>query len=170
MSKAEQDIIARYFPKKPVLYIGGLGTIFSPNAGIFLTQLLYWHGKGKRKDGWIYKTATDIQQETGLTRTNQETAIKLLLRYEVIEYKLAGVPAKRNFRVDMKRLHVIIPSLKASSNLSYPNPPNYIVENGETITKITRENTTKNTRVKISSSNFFEEKNKLIGTRSMRGP
>lgn len=170
MSKAEQQAIAKYFAKKPVLYIGGLGKVFSTNGGILLSQLLYWHGKGKRKDGWIYKTAADIEAETGLTRSNQETAIRILLKHKVIDYKLAQVPAKRHFKVDMERLHNILPSLKESSNLNYPNPPNYYVPNGESITKITRDNTSKNTVVTVNKNNFIRKRHDLIQSKSTRGP
>lgn len=170
MSRAEQQTISKYFPGRPILYISGLGIVFSPCAGILLSQLLYWNGKGSRKDGWIYKTADEVYRETGLTRSNQETAIKQLIGHGVIQYKLAGVPAKRHFRVDMKRLHEILPSLKESCNLNYPNPPVYIVENGETITKNTRETTTKNTQANLNRNNYLEQKQKLIGMKTMRGP
>ena len=57
MSKSDQQAIAKYFPKKNegIRYITGLGIVFgSPNAGILLSQLLYWNGKGKKKP-WTYK-------------------------------------------------------------------------------------------------------------------
>lgn len=170
MGWIEQQQISKYFPGRPILYISGLGTVFSPNAGIFLSQLLYWHGKGSKKGGWIYKTAEDVFKETGLTRNNQETVIKLLLKHGVIEYKLAGVPAKRHFRVNMAALHEVLPSLKASCKLNYPNPPSYVVDKGETITKITRDTTTKNTIHKLSKDNFLAERNKLAQLKSLRGP
>ncbi len=170
MSKPEQQAIAKYFSKKPVLYIGGLGNVLGVNAGVLLSQLLYWDGKGKDKTGWVYKTAADIQAETGLTRSNQETAIKRLLKYEIIDYKLAQVPAKRHFKINLEILQNVLPSLKESCNLDYPNPPSYYVQNGETITKITRETTTKNTALKIDRNNFHQQKQKLITSKSVRGP
>ncbi|HTE57185.1 MAG TPA: hypothetical protein VK694_00420 [Verrucomicrobiae bacterium] len=170
MSKPEQQAIAKYFSKKPLLYIGGLGQVFGVNAGLLLSQLLYWHGKGKDKSGWIYKTAADIEAETGLTRSNQETAIKKLVKLDVIDYKLAQVPAKRHFRVKLEELHNILPSLKESRKLDYPNPPNYYVPNGETITKITRETTTKNTVAAVNKNNFQQHRQRLIASKSVRGP
>ncbi len=170
MSKPEQQAIAKYFPKKPVLYIGGLGAVLGVNAGVLLSQLLYWHGKGKDKSGWVYKTAADIQAETGLTRSNQETAITKLRRYKIIDYKLAQVPAKRHFKVNLEMLHNVLPSLKESCNLDYPNPLSYYVPNDETITKITRENTTNNTALKIDRNNLYQQKQKLITSKSVRGP
>ena len=170
MSRSDQQAVSKYFPNRPVLYIAGLGIVFSPSTGIFLSQLLYWHGKGSRKDGWIYKTIEEVYRETGLTRNNQDTAIKQLLKHGVVEYKLAGVPAKRHFRVNMNRLHEILPSLKKSCNVNYPNPSAYIVDNGETITKNTRETTTKNTDSSLNRNNYFTQRQNLIGMKTMRGP
>lgn len=36
------------------------------NTGIFLAQLIYWCDKGKRKDGYIYKTTKEWEKELGL--------------------------------------------------------------------------------------------------------
>ncbi len=167
MSRADQQSIAKYFKKKPVLYIGGLGQVFSMPAGILLSQLLYWHGQGGRKDGYIYKTADEIRSELGMSRTSQETAIKQLRECGVIDYKLAQVPARRHFRVNLQRLHELLPSLKETSKLIYPNPANYYVTNSQSITKITRENTLKNTPIGDKKS-FFEARAAL--TRKMGKP
>jgi hypothetical protein len=170
MSKPEQQAIAKYFPRKPVLYIGGLGGVLGVHTGVLLSQLLYWHGKGKNKAGWVYKTAADIQAETGLTRSNQETAIAKLRKLNIIDYKLAQTPAKRHFKVNLEVLNRLLPSLKESYKLDYPNPSNYYVPNDETITKITRETTTKNTIPKIDRNNYYQQRQKLIISKSVRGP
>lgn len=141
-----QQAIAKYFEKKPILYIAGLSIVFkSTNVGILLSQLLYWQDKGKRKDGWIYKTMEEMRLETGLSRNQQDTAIKKLKEMGILEVKLKQIPAKRHFRINMQQLYELLPSLKASSNLTYPNPPHYFVENEQSITKITHETTSKNT-------------------------
>jgi hypothetical protein len=71
----------------------------SIQAGIMLSQLLYWQGKGHRYDGYFFKTVEELRIETGLTKPQQQTAIKILKKYDLIETKLAGIPAKRNFNV-----------------------------------------------------------------------
>jgi len=169
MSKAEQQAIAKYFEKRPILYIGGLGQVFSLQAGILLSQLLYWHGKGKLKGGWIFKTAAELRSELGMSRDNQETAIRQLVDYGVIDYKLAQVPARRHFRVNLQKLHELLPSLKETNKLHYPNPPNYFVASGETITKITRETTSKNTAA-LNRENYLAIKRQLVLRKDIRGP
>lgn len=152
MSQADQKAISKYFATPGVLYQPGLGIIFGVNAGLILGQLLYWHGKGKLKDGWIFKTIVEMKKETGLSRNQQDSGIAILMRHGVIETKLAGVPAKRHFRLRLDALHEALPSLKKTNKLTYPNPPRYYVENQQTITKITRQNTSKNTQAPDKSN------------------
>ncbi len=172
MSKSDQAAIAKYFSKKNdgIRFISGLAIAFgSVTTGVMLSQLLYWHGKGKKKP-WTYKTTQDFYLETGLTHTQQMTAIKKLKSYGILEVKLKGVPATRHFKIDLERLHFILPSLKETNNLHYLNPPDYYVENGETITKITRESTSKSTIVPIDKNNYFHQKQNLTISKSVRGP
>ncbi len=170
MSIHDQQAIAKYFTHPPVLYIGGLGQVFSLQAGILLSQLLFWHGLGVRKDGYIYKTADELRSELGMSRSNQETAIKQLVECGVLEYKLAQVPARKHFKLNIARLHELLPSLKRTSKLNYPNPPRYYVGNVQTITENTQETTTKNTLPKIDKNNFLKERSKLINSKSAKPP
>ncbi len=165
-SKASQgqQAVAKYFKHKPILYIAGLSLVFkSTNAGIMLSQLLYWQGKSKLAGGWMYKTMDEMRLETGLSRNQQDTAIKNLKQLGILEVKLKQIPAKRHFRIDMQKLYELLPSLKISSNLTYPNPPHYYVENGQTITKTTQETTSKNIEpLTLSKKDFNERKTELV--------
>ena len=170
MSVGDQKAFSRYFRQKGILYQPGFGIVFkSVNAGIMLSQLLYWHGKGKKKP-WTYKTIADLHFETGLTLTQQKTAIGILVKHGILEQRLKGIPATRHFKLDLARLHEALPSLKETSKLTYPNPPNFYVANGDTTTKITRETTTKTGPVKVDRNNFSTERSKLINNKSVRPP
>ena len=96
MSKSDQTVFGNYFSPKNsgIRYIPGLGIIFGVNAGIMLSQLLYWNGKGKKKP-WTYKSAVAMFQETGLTRTQQDNAIRILKEHDVIQTKRMSVHATR---------------------------------------------------------------------------
>ena len=59
----------------PVAYYAAFAqALGGVEAGVFASQFFYWHGKGHDPDGWVYKTQAEIEEETGLTRRNQETA------------------------------------------------------------------------------------------------
>jgi hypothetical protein len=77
-------------------------------AGLFLAQLFYWHDKGSDPDGWIYKTQAEWEEETGLSRWEQETARRRLRERGLVEEKLAGLPARLHYRLDVERLIALL--------------------------------------------------------------
>lgn len=87
-----------YFPK--LRHITG-----SVNATLFLCQLIYWEGKQASKTGWIYKTHSEMEEETGLSRREQETARRKLKDLGLIEERLAGVPQRLHYRLDKKKIN-----------------------------------------------------------------
>lgn len=110
-------------------------------AGIFLTQLLYWTGRGALADGWIYKTQGEMEEETALTRREQETARRQLRACGLIEEKLAGVPATLHFRVNMERLIELLTeqsSLAESAKLDCTKAPNLFGGKRQTISENTQ--------------------------------
>lgn len=68
-----------------------------------MSQLLFWYGKGKNKR-WIYKTIEEMEKETTLSRKEQDTAITICKKYGLIETKLKGIPAKRNFYINFEAI------------------------------------------------------------------
>ncbi len=81
-----RDMILQVLRSRPIAYrrdfaeIGG-GAL----PGLFLSQLFYWHDKGYDPDGWIDKTQKEWLKETGLTRSEQETARGKLMKRGLIE-------------------------------------------------------------------------------------
>ncbi|HID4550777.1 TPA: hypothetical protein ACXE7R_005135 [Enterobacter cloacae] len=57
---------------------------------------------------WFYKTQTDLEEETGLTRYEQEGARKKLVSCGVLEEAKRGIPAKLYFRVNQERLEELL--------------------------------------------------------------
>lgn len=91
---------------KPVVYYPKLNKITGGvNNTIFLSQLIYWTGKQNDKEGWIYKTQKEIEEETGLSRYEQESARKTLKKKGLIEEKKMGVPCKLYFKVNVEAVN-----------------------------------------------------------------
>lgn len=122
-------------------------------SGVFLSQLIYWTGRGKNPDGWIWKTAEEMEEETGLTRAEQETARRNLKARGFIEERLAGVPATLHFRVQLDTIMEAVAqfgendqtSLAESAKLDSAKLPNLIGENCQTNPETTTETTSKTT-------------------------
>jgi hypothetical protein len=102
-----------YYPKVSQL----LGCVTS---AVMLNQMLYWTRKlsehSPNRQGWFWKTQTEWYREIGLSRRNQETARKHLLKLGILEEKRIGVPARLHYRVN---LDVLGHLLCERTNLTY---------------------------------------------------
>lgn len=77
----------------------------SVTAALMLSQAVYWSKRANTNDeGWFFKTAAQWEDETGLSRFEQEGARKALKRSSFWKEELRGVPAKMHYRVDIKAL------------------------------------------------------------------
>jgi len=68
-------------------------------AALFLSQMTYWTNRSD-DDGWVYKTQDEWEEETGLSRYEQEGARKKLRSLGVLIEKKKGVPARLFYKVD----------------------------------------------------------------------
>jgi len=90
---------------QPVAYYPKLAKITgSVLANLFLCQMYYWQGKQDDPTGWIYKTQADIEAETGLSRTEQETARRLLRQRGLVKERYSGLPRRLEFWLDEDEL------------------------------------------------------------------
>lgn len=78
------------------------------DAGLFLSQCLYWSSKTDNPDGWFYKTRSEWEDETGLSRYEQEQSRKILKSLGLLEEKLAGIPARNYYRLNLEKLYQMI--------------------------------------------------------------
>ncbi|ELY9614316.1 hypothetical protein ACEF96_004401 [Salmonella enterica] len=75
-------------------------------GALLLSQLIYW--QTRMGDVWFYKTQAEIEDETGLTRYEQEGARKKLVASGVLQEQKKGIPAKLYFRVNAEALALIL--------------------------------------------------------------
>ena len=85
-------------------YIPWLVKEFEAQAGLFMSQLLFWDGKGHDPDGWIYKSEKEWRHETGLTRSAVRNARKILTKRGVLEEQKRGLPRRLYYRADLRAL------------------------------------------------------------------
>lgn len=94
---------------RPIAYHPGLAKVLGGvKQAIFVSQLLYWTDKGKRADGYIWKTQEEWTDETGLSAGEQRTARKHLVESGILLEKLKGIPAKLHYRLDLDVLQARI--------------------------------------------------------------
>jgi hypothetical protein len=91
--------------KRPIVVHREFRTIAgSTVAAHFLSQAWYWTNSetAASRDGWFYKTQAEWEQETGLTRREQETARKLLKERGLLAEERRGINPTIWFRVDVR--------------------------------------------------------------------
>ena len=99
-------------------------------GALMLSQAVYWTKRTKDADGWFYKTQTDWEDETGLSRYEQEGARAKLKKLGVLIEEKRGVPCKTYYRVDVDTLNGLLnqpetpktSSLRKTSKLECGNP------------------------------------------------
>lgn len=129
----------------------------STNAALMLSQGVYWEKRTTNPDGWFWKTQDEWENETGLTRYEQEGAREVLGAIKdkdgnkIFEEKLAGLPARMHFRVNLDALDSAIKfgelthtGVQKTSKQVGGKTTN-IKRNTKTTTKNTSKTTTKNT-------------------------
>ena len=119
-------------------------------SGLMLSQAMYWSTRTNDSEGWFYKTADEWEEETALSRREQETARMRLRNTGFWEEKLRGVPARLHFRIDLDKL---ISSLAESAKLDSRDTPN---KNGTIVETIITETTTETTSEESKDSSFQE--------------
>jgi hypothetical protein len=89
----------------------------SVTSALFLSQSLYWQN---RCDGWFWKTQEQWEDETGLSRREQESARNRLKDLGLIHEERRGSPAKLYFQVDLERVQTRMAEI---ANLEWRKPP-----------------------------------------------
>lgn len=99
---------------RPIAYHPGLAialTKLNPRCGakdaIWISQMLYWDGKGELRGNWIYKTRESWTDELGLSRCEQESVRRHLKELGIQEERLMGMPARMAYRLNFDRLTLL---------------------------------------------------------------
>lgn len=95
-----------------------VGITKSVAAALMLSQAIYWTNRIKdNRDGWFWKTAEEWEEETGLTRREQEAARRTLRASGFWEEVKRGVPCRLFFRVDAKKLSAALGDKTSNGSL-----------------------------------------------------
>lgn len=129
-------------------------------AGVFLSQILYWTGISE--DGWVYRTAEQLQEETGLSRREMGTARTDLGKIGVLTEKKKGhSPPVLHYKVDFVKLDAILRTeqinLHKTSKSNFGKRTNHSAQNEQIVNKnkeITNE--TKDENINIHTPRLIE--------------
>lgn len=82
--------------------------IGSCNAGLFVSQMMYWEGKQSDKDGWIRKPFKEVENELGLTRYELDTIRIKLKALKIMDEEKRGVPCKIHYKFNWEKMNEVI--------------------------------------------------------------
>lgn len=122
-------------------------------GALMLSQALYWSKRTNDGSVWFYKTQQEWEEETGLTRYEQETARAKLIEMGVLEEEKRGVPCKLFFRVCREGLAAVLhggitlTSMRESRKLACGIPADKPELNHQTISTETTAETTAETTI-----------------------
>lgn len=123
---------------RPIAYHRCFVRLAGSVAGaVFLSQVVYWQKRcPEGRDGWWWKTRDEWEEETGLTRSEQESARKLLTSAGILEEAKRGIPCRLFYRLDGRILAVL---LAESCQQAGGKPADYSETTSETSSETTGE-------------------------------
>ena len=88
-------------------------------SGFLLTTLIEASDGLANDDGWFYKTAPSLEEETGLSNHKQSKIIEELTKLGILEQENKGMPMKRYFRINFNKIEELV--FKKNSKNSKPS-------------------------------------------------
>jgi len=123
--------------ERPIAYHAAVARAFgSIPLAVFWCQLRYWKNRGSHPEGWIYKKQDDIEDETALSRKQQETARALAVKLGVMEERRMGVPATMHFRITDAHEAKAIALMQAAIRAKLEQKPQRAYDHQEEVTKL----------------------------------
>ena len=77
-------------------------------AGFLLTTLIEASDGLANDEGWFYKTAPSLEEETGLSNHKQSKIIEELTKLGILEQENKGMPMKRYFRINFNKIEELV--------------------------------------------------------------
>ncbi|HDR1420319.1 TPA: DNA replication protein [Pasteurella multocida] len=97
---------------RSIAYRPALAKLFGGvTAEIFFEQIFYWQDKAENQELGVYKTQAELEEETGLSRKEQETARKKLREIGVLIETHKRLEHRIYFNIDMEKLDEVLSTL-----------------------------------------------------------
>jgi hypothetical protein len=144
---------------RPVAFYPGMAKLLGGiKRAVFVCQMAYWNGKGSDPDGWIYKTAEEIEEETSLTYKEQTGVRASLVEAGILQERYARTEHKMYFRIDWVIVNKMWDGHLTDGHMPESKIPPSQKSDG-TLPKVSSlnsntENTTENTRERNPAPDF----------------
>ena len=151
----EAKVIA--VPSQLIHFVGNITERGKTQKAVFLSQLIYWSDKGKRQDGFIYKTQRQWKAETGLSETQIADYTEEFENLGLLETKLKKANGSPTTHYKLK-LEVFLNSFdNFLQNGISDNRENQSEEGEDSLTENTTQITTEISTTSYKNRNFIDE-------------
>lgn len=133
---------------RPVAYYPSLARLLGGvKEAVFLSQFIYWTGREKSQDGWIFKSSDEVELETGLSYREQLTARKRLKSLGILKERYARLEHILYFKIDFDALNDrwtrrntqnAFPEIPKTRFGKYPKRISIPIDYGKDYTEITK--------------------------------
>ena len=109
----EYEVLRTLLSDRPIAFHPMLSRLFGGiGEALLFQQIAYWSGKGDDPE-WIYKTQAELEEETTLSRYQQEQARAKLRKLGILEETKRGLPAKLYYRIHWPAVFALLESSAA---------------------------------------------------------
>lgn len=113
LSIREKKLLTQFASNNYGLYNKTLAKKIGLHESIFLGEIIseydYWNKMHSlTDDGYFYSTVENVMEATTLSDYQQRSIIKHLTELKIIDMKVAGMPAKRYFKINEERFYEIL--------------------------------------------------------------
>lgn len=112
-----KKLLVELISSRQVSYWPGLARrVGGVKAAVMLSQLLYlWSIEETQRRGVIYKSVGDMEEETGLTQLEQQTARRTLEEQAIITCHLRGIPRIWHYTINLDVLMDILQGVHSTA-------------------------------------------------------
>lgn len=113
LSIREKKLLTQFASNNYGLYNKTLAKKIGLHESIFLGEIIseydYWNRMHSlTDDGYFYSTVENVMESTTLSDYQQRSIIKHLVELKILDVKVAGMPAKRYFRINTEQFYSIL--------------------------------------------------------------
>src|SRR5690349_23742834 len=103
---------------RPIAYYPSMARMLGDvKEAVFICQMAYWKDKGDDPNGWIYKTAEEIEQETALSYKEQMGVRAGLKSRNLLDEHYARTEHKMYFRVNWEAVNNLWDELMTNEHM-----------------------------------------------------
>ena len=113
LSIREKKLLTQFASNNYGLYNKTLAKKIGLHESIFLGEIIseydYWNRMHSlTDDGYFYSTVENVMESTTLSDYQQRSIIKHLVELKILDVRVAGMPAKRYFRINEEQFYAML--------------------------------------------------------------